>query len=175
MFPEITIDPENDNNSANDNNQQPQKAVVDNLEEDFTSRLNLSDTSIKISGKGNNYENVVLDDNFMNNYEAWLNQEVWQSSGEELNIGKLSLESTQKSNNLFDRFNDLNSTSFFSKTEKLNKDIFGENYEMDINISDWCNDNENEYDDEENDDISSASENEMGWDCPLDENDEVWK
>jgi len=88
MFPKITIDSENDNNSNSDNQQ---KVVVDNIEDDFSSRLNLSDTSMK-NDINNNYENLVLDDNFMNNYEAWLNQEVWQNSEDEFNNEISSIE-----------------------------------------------------------------------------------
>jgi len=176
MFPEVNIDSENENSSNVDNNQQSQKPIDDTFEDDFSSRLNLADTSIKNVDFNNNYENLVLDENFMNNYEAWLNQEVWQNSDDdELNDEKTSIEDLHLSNSrIFSNLASFDSSifgsnSFFSATKKINKDIFG--YNINTNDIEWYNEEEEDNDDN----LSSASENDMGWDYPLDENDEVWK
>jgi len=110
----------------------------------------------------------------MDNYEAWLNQEVYQNDDNRSNLESyhqsherilgdiVSLDSSA-----------LGTTSLFSATKKFNKNIFGDSY-TDKNRDDfeWCCDDYEEND--ENDELSSASENEMGWDYPLDKNDEIW-
>jgi len=176
MFPDITIDGENDNNSNVENNNQV-KSIVDTLEDDFNSRLNLADTNISKSDNNNiKYENLVLDDNFMNNYEAWLNQEVFQNDND-FTDEKTNIEDLHSNNEILNNiasldFSDLGTNSLFSATKKINKDIFGESYtDKNGDEFEWCND---EYEDED-DDISSASENEMGWDYPLEEDDNIWK
>ncbi|KAL6598314.1 hypothetical protein U3516DRAFT_913691 [Neocallimastix sp. 'constans'] len=111
----------------------------------------------------------------MNNYEVWLNQEVFHNEDDNDRAG---IENLHQSNTkilgdivLLDSTT-LGTTSLFYATKKFNKDIFGESYtDKNGDNFEWCNDD----DDDENDDLSSASENEMGWDYPLEESDNIWK
>ncbi|ORX54162.1 N1221-domain-containing protein [Piromyces finnis] len=179
MFPNVNLDSENENNNNNNNNSnQSQKSIVDTFEDDFLSRLNLVDSSIKDADYKKNYENLELDENFMNNYEAWLNQEVWnEPDNDDLNnkkgsIEELHLSNEQIFNNLVSLDSDLVGSNLLFSNKKLNKDIFGDSYNnINTNDFEWYNDEDYDNDDK----LSSGNENNMGWDYPLDENDEVWK